>query len=85
MKTVLLFLCILGFAVFAAAQTASAARIDANSVRKTGPSTFQFRGAARITSGTTVITADEVDAQTASDGSMAFDLRGNVHMTAVPR
>jgi hypothetical protein len=42
---------------------------------------WRLRGAARIVHGNSIITADEVDATLAPDGTIDYDLRGNVHLT----
>ena len=56
-------------------------QISAQRIERTGSTSWRLRGAARIIQGPTIITADEVDAQTTSNGLTDFELRGNVHLT----
>jgi lipopolysaccharide export system protein LptA len=92
MRVLLLFLGIAGSAVLASGQTGPAQgqissitapwqQMSANSMTRTGPTTWQLRGSVRIVQEAAIITADEVDARTARDGTMEYDLRGNVHLT----
>jgi lipopolysaccharide export system protein LptA len=54
----------------------------ANEIRRgTIPNRLQLRGAVEITQGATTITADEADVQASADGTIEYDLRGNVHVT----
>jgi hypothetical protein len=92
MRTFLLFLGIAGFAVLANGQTSTAQgvpqsiaapwqRMTANSIERTGSTSRRLRGSVRIVQDTAIITADEVDAQTLSNGTIEYDLRGTVHLT----
>jgi hypothetical protein len=92
MRTFLLFLGIAGFAVLANGQTSTAQavpqsitapwqRMTANSIERTGSTTWRLRGSVRIVQDTAIITADEVDAQTLSNGAIEYDLHGTVHLT----
>jgi lipopolysaccharide export system protein LptA len=60
-------------------------QMSANSITQKSSTTWQLRGSVRIVQDAAVITADEVDARTGSNGSLEFDLRGNVHLTLNPR
>jgi hypothetical protein len=42
---------------------------------------WRLRGSVRIVQDKSIITADEVDATIAPDGTVEYDLRGNVHLT----
>jgi lipopolysaccharide export system protein LptA len=96
MRMCLLFLGIAGCAVLAGGQTARAQgavtsvtapwqQLTARSIERT-PSTgiWRLRGSVQIEQDTAVITADEVDARIAPDGTLEYDLRGNVHLTIRP-
>ena len=43
--------------------------------------TWQLRGGVRIVQEKSIISADEVDATLSADGTIDYDLRGNVHLT----
>jgi hypothetical protein len=92
MRTFLLFLGIAGFAVLANGQTRTAQgvpqsitapwqRMTANSIERTGSTTWRLHGFVRIVQDTAIITADDVDAQTLSNGTIEYDLHGTVHLT----
>jgi lipopolysaccharide assembly outer membrane protein LptD (OstA) len=90
-KMSFLVICIIGSAVLSSGQTntgqgqfyritAPGQQITADSIVRTGATTWHFRGAVRIVQDATIIGADEVDAQT-TNGAIEYDLRGNVHLT----
>ena len=90
MRTFLLFLGSAGLAVLANGQTSTAQgapitapwqRMTANSIERTGSTTWRLLGSVRIVQDTAIITADEVDAQTLSNGTIEYDLHGTVHLT----
>jgi lipopolysaccharide export system protein LptA len=92
MRMLLLFLGIVSSAVLASGQAAPAQgqrssttapwqQMSANSIARTGATTWQLRGSVRIVQEAAIITAEEVDARTGRDGVMEYDLRGNVHLT----
>ena len=92
MRTLLLFVGLTGSAVLASGQSAPAQgrstsiaapwqQITAASITMTSPTTWQLRGSVRIVQDAAIITADEVDARIARDGTLDYDLRGNVHLT----
>jgi hypothetical protein len=89
MKTVLLFVGILGFAMLADGQTAQTPTEhlpltgSADSVTRVG-GVFQLRGHVQLRRGMSVITADEADmpGSVGPDGHRAsVELRGNVSLT----
>jgi hypothetical protein len=91
----LLFLGIAGSAVLTSGQSGQAQdgrtsitahwqQMAANSIARTGATTWQLRGSVRIVQEAVTITADEVDARTARNGTLDYDLRGNVHLTMNP-
>ncbi len=86
MKTFLLFFGVVTFAVFVSGQAATAPgiRAAADNIQKVGASTFQFRGHVQIEAGSLIISADEADVTSGSNGSSEVDLRGNVHVTVPP-
>ena len=91
MRTFLLFFGIAGFAVLANGQTSTPQgaqsitapwqRMTANSIERTGSTTWRLHGSVRIVQDSAIITADDVDAQTLSNGTIEYDLYGNVHLT----
>ncbi len=92
MRTFLLFLGIAGFAVLANGQTSTAQgllksitapgqRMTADNIERTGSTMWRLRGSVRIVQDSAIITADDVDAQTLSNGTIEYDLYGNVHLT----
>ena len=96
MKTRLIILCIPAFALLFSGPMSLArgqgrsitpawGQMSANDVTRTSSTTWQLRGSVRIVQEAAIITADEVDAWTASNGSIEYDLRGNVHLTMNPR
>jgi len=80
-KALLVFLGVVGVAVFASGQTAAPPDILADSIQRTSASTYQYRGHVQLTTGTVVVTADEADLTTQSNGALEFDLRGSVHLS----
>jgi hypothetical protein len=89
-KAFLFVLSVIGLTVLVSGQTVATPQavpriLTANRIQKTGPNTFQALGTVRIEIGTVVITADEADYRTGDTGAapIDFDLRGNVHVTAV--
>ena len=93
MRMSLLILCVAGSAILVSGQApqtpavpsgvvsiTAQGQISADRVQRISPSTVQLRGSVRIVQGTAIITADEADAQTGPDGTIEFDLRGNVHL-----
>lgn len=95
MKTRLIILCIPAFVLLFSGQMSTAQgqgrsitpawQMYANNIERTSSTTWRLRGAVRIVQEAAIITADEVDARTASNGSVEYDLRGNVHLTMNPR
>jgi lipopolysaccharide assembly outer membrane protein LptD (OstA) len=90
LKTFVLVVSLIGLTVFVSGQTVTTPQavpriIHANSIQKAGPNTFQARGSVQIEIGTVTITADEADYRTGNTSSdpIDFELRGNVHLTAV--
>ena len=80
MKAAVLVVVILGFAVVAGSQTASAPsiRIFAADASSTG----ELRGNIELTLGDATVTADEIDLQRSSASDMTtLQLRGNVQIT----
>lgn len=95
-KMRLIILCVPVFALLFSGRTSTAQapgspattpwqQMSANNMVRTSSTTWQLRGSVRIVQEAAIITADEVDARTASNGSMEYDLRGNVHLTMNPR
>lgn len=96
MRMCLLFLAIAGSAVLGRGQTAPAQssqtflaapwqQMSAHDIARTDSTgTWRLRGSVRIVKDTAIITADEVDARIAPDGTVEFDLRGSVHLTMNP-
>jgi hypothetical protein len=91
----LLFLGIASSAVLASGQTAPAQgqrsaitapwqQMTADSIERVDSTTWRLRGSVRLVQETAIITADEVDARTAPNGALEYDLRGNVHLTLNP-
>lgn len=56
-------------------------QMTAQSITVSPTQALQLRGSVRIVQDTAVITADEVDARVAPEGTVEYDLRGNVHLT----
>ncbi len=84
MRTFLVFLCVVGCAVFVTGQTVSApVQFGARTItRAAGGTTLQLRGSVRIVAGSVVIVADEADARILGQGTPTeFDLRGHVHLS----
>jgi lipopolysaccharide export system protein LptA len=78
MKTILLLVLVLGFAILGSAQTAAPARVLANSIDQVREENVtHFSGHVQIVVGTVEIQADEVDVH--HDTGEA-ELRGHVHM-----
>jgi lipopolysaccharide export system protein LptA len=95
-KMLLIILCIPAFALLLNGQMSTAQgqgrsitspwqQMSANNIERTSSTTWRLRGSVRIVQESAIITADEVDARTASNGSLEYDLRGNVHLTMNPR
>ena len=96
MRMLLLFLGIASSAVLASGQTPPAQgqrssitapwqQMTANSIEQVDSTgTWRLRGSVRIVQEAAIITADEVDARTARNGALEYDLRGNVHLTLNP-
>jgi lipopolysaccharide export system protein LptA len=80
MKAALLIVVVLGFAVVAGGQTASAPslKIFAADASSTG----ELRGNVELSLGDATVTADEIDLQRApASGTTTLQLRGNVQIT----
>jgi hypothetical protein len=95
MRMCLLFLGVAGVAVLASGQTAPAQgrrpfiappwqQMTADSIARADTGIWRMRGSVRIVQETAIITADEVDARIAPDGTVDYDFRGSVHLTMTP-
>lgn len=95
MRMCLLFLGVAGVAVLASGQTAPAQgrrpfiappwqQMTADSIARADTGIWRMRGSVRIVQETAIITADEVDARIAPDGTVDYDFRGSVHLTMNP-
>jgi hypothetical protein len=81
-RTFLLLLLVLGFAVVAGSQTASAPVQFSAMTMSRDATTHRLRGSVRFVTGSVVITADEADAPvTGQFPPTEFDLRGHVHLS----
>ena len=80
-KALLMFLGMVGIAVFASGQTAGAPDVLADHIRATSATTVQYRGNVQLKIGNVTVTADEVDSTVQPNGATDFALRGNVHLS----
>jgi len=80
-KALLMFLGMVGVAVFASGQTAGAPTVLADHVQLTSVTTAQYRGNVQLRIGNVTVTADEADSTVQPSGAMDFALRGNVHLS----
>jgi lipopolysaccharide export system protein LptA len=80
-KASMMFLGVVGIAVFASGQTAGAPDVLADHIQVTSATTVQYRGNVQLKSGNVTVTADEADSTVQPNGAMDFVLRGNVHLS----
>jgi len=80
-RAFVMFLGIVGIAVFASGQTAGAPDVLADHIQMTSATTVQYRGHVQLTSGNVTVMADEIDSTVHPNGAMDFALRGNVHLS----
>jgi lipopolysaccharide export system protein LptA len=80
-KAILMFLGIVGIAVFASGQSAGAPDVLADHIRVTSATTVQYRGNVQLKSGNVTVTADEADSTVQPNATIDFALRGNVHLS----